>query len=116
MIRRPPRSTLFPYTTLFRSVSSENGFESLSQFFRQIAHLGYEENELAPAQPAGDFGNDPIVLRCVFEWHAGTQKKRRPGVDAQPAQVGIDGFTSPRPIETPQMRQGNQPLCVILLR
>src|SRR2546422_2148214 len=24
MIRRPPRSTLFPYTTLFRSRSSEN--------------------------------------------------------------------------------------------
>src|SRR5436309_6066433 len=24
MIRRPPRSTLFPYTTLFRSVISEN--------------------------------------------------------------------------------------------
>src|SRR3712207_7238500 len=25
MIRRPPRSTLFPYTTLFRSVVVENG-------------------------------------------------------------------------------------------
>src|SRR2546430_10651795 len=25
MIRRPPRSTLFPYTTLFRSVSSKPG-------------------------------------------------------------------------------------------
>src|SRR3712207_9025584 len=25
MIRRPPRSTLFPYTTLFRSVSSVGG-------------------------------------------------------------------------------------------
>src|SRR5256885_5502353 len=25
MIRRPPRSTLFPYTTLFRSVSVEGG-------------------------------------------------------------------------------------------
>src|SRR2546421_1180692 len=25
MIRRPPRSTLFPYTTLFRSVSQEPG-------------------------------------------------------------------------------------------
>src|SRR2546422_8647877 len=24
MIRRPPRSTLFPYTTLFRSANSEN--------------------------------------------------------------------------------------------
>src|SRR3712207_8019432 len=31
MIRRPPRSTLFPYTTLFRSVSGqkqEGGFSS----------------------------------------------------------------------------------------
>src|SRR5258707_10743878 len=26
MIRRPPRSTLFPYTTLFRSVVMGNGF------------------------------------------------------------------------------------------
>src|SRR2546422_2096333 len=26
MIRRPPRSTLFPYTTLFRSVSVIQGF------------------------------------------------------------------------------------------
>src|SRR3712207_8787512 len=26
MIRRPPRSTLFPYTTLFRSKSSRTGF------------------------------------------------------------------------------------------
>src|SRR3712207_7744305 len=29
MIRRPPRSTLFPYTTLFRSVSS--GFQGIDQ-------------------------------------------------------------------------------------
>src|SRR5258708_14689167 len=28
MIRRPPRSTLFPYTTLFRSVSSGNSLSS----------------------------------------------------------------------------------------
>src|SRR5258708_25505388 len=26
MIRRPPRSTLFPYTTLFRSASRQTGF------------------------------------------------------------------------------------------
>src|SRR5260221_7943759 len=26
MIRRPPRSTLFPYTTLFRSPDEETGF------------------------------------------------------------------------------------------
>src|SRR5438445_11379774 len=29
MIRRPPRSTLFPYTTLFRS-SSEDGLDEIS--------------------------------------------------------------------------------------
>src|SRR3712207_8332097 len=26
MIRRPPRSTLFPYTTLFRSISTTQGY------------------------------------------------------------------------------------------
>src|SRR2546426_7637767 len=30
MIRRPPRSTLFPYTTLFRSLS----FSTLASFFK----------------------------------------------------------------------------------
>src|SRR2546430_10485233 len=29
MIRRPPRSTLFPYTTLFRSVAHESLFQML---------------------------------------------------------------------------------------
>src|SRR3982750_5017070 len=28
MIRRPPRSTLFPYTTLFRSLLAQSGIES----------------------------------------------------------------------------------------
>src|SRR3712207_8710963 len=30
MIRRPPRSTLFPYTTLFRSLPSDLGIHKLS--------------------------------------------------------------------------------------
>src|SRR3712207_7075679 len=30
MIRRPPRSTLFPYTTLFRSVEGEPGLEAVA--------------------------------------------------------------------------------------
>src|SRR5438477_3973671 len=37
MIRRPPRSTLFPYTTLFRSVT---GAEPLDQRFRERALAG----------------------------------------------------------------------------
>src|SRR5205809_2769912 len=35
MIRRPPRSTLFPYTTLFRSVNGHGGNESLLPLFAQ---------------------------------------------------------------------------------
>src|SRR5258705_931262 len=31
MIRRPPRSTLFPYTTLFRSRSSRVGFRTVGR-------------------------------------------------------------------------------------
>src|SRR5438046_6306898 len=33
MIRRPPRSTLFPYTTLFRSVQFNNGAVCLGAHF-----------------------------------------------------------------------------------
>src|SRR3712207_7137149 len=31
MIRRPPRSTLFPYTTLFRSYANREGYEVLEE-------------------------------------------------------------------------------------
>src|SRR3712207_7387838 len=51
MIRRPPRSTLFPYTTLFRSLaalltcillalSALNSFGTLYQLIAQVAGLG----------------------------------------------------------------------------
>src|SRR2546426_6743883 len=42
MIRRPPRSTLFPYTTLFRSVlmQSEEAREALKLRLRQVVADG----------------------------------------------------------------------------
>src|SRR2546427_8161870 len=45
MIRRPPRSTLFPYTTLFRSI-----LERLAQPFTAVDHAQHPSVE---AQPAG---------------------------------------------------------------
>src|SRR5438477_9790093 len=36
MIRRPPRSTLFPYTTLFRSWSHPKSLLSLGRFPRSV--------------------------------------------------------------------------------
>src|SRR2546422_6778931 len=40
MIRRPPRSTLFPYTTLFRSVSTTGDVDGphFSQKTREMGH------------------------------------------------------------------------------
>src|SRR5947208_11621501 len=42
MIRRPPRSTLFPYTTLFRSQagSREIDIDRLGDFVRQVGESG----------------------------------------------------------------------------
>src|SRR5256884_7946863 len=42
MIRRPPRSTLFPYTTLFRSVPLEERRVAAALFLREDVHPGGE--------------------------------------------------------------------------
>src|SRR2546430_13501100 len=54
MIRRPPRSTLFPYTTLFRSLAAQNIECAL-----QIAFHGVDGH----FQDFGDF----VVLQFLLE-------------------------------------------------
>src|SRR2546422_8085835 len=52
MIRRPPRSTLFPYTTLFRSLPRE-----------PLAQLPqYRHRALGPLRAAAPFGGEVQVL------------------------------------------------------
>src|SRR5256886_8596313 len=58
MIRRPPRSTLFPYTTLFRS---------------HVDHAGPpEEPEVVHVEPGGDDPDrrirEPVPLLLVHEF------------------------------------------------
>src|SRR2546430_3051819 len=38
MIRRPPRSTLFPYTTLFRSIFAFQNISMQGAVFQMLAH------------------------------------------------------------------------------
>src|SRR2546427_12527710 len=54
MIRRPPRSTLFPYTTLFRSVSTLHGGPQLlfALFFGVAFHFLSQD---ARAKPGIEF-------------------------------------------------------------
>src|SRR2546430_17045003 len=57
MIRRPPRSTLFPYTTLFRSL--------LLGVARRVAdaHLEHEPIELGLGERIGSFLLDGVLGR-----------------------------------------------------
>src|SRR3712207_8318582 len=57
MIRRPPRSTLFPYTTLFRSAVSD-----------RIAGVRSYEHKLAAARLVKELGW-PLTLNVVLHRH-----------------------------------------------
>src|SRR3712207_497973 len=59
MIRRPPRSTLFPYTTLFRS-------DDAPAALRERAHVGGEEHpeRLAAGRVAPDLDEQLVGLRA----------------------------------------------------
>src|SRR2546426_1271115 len=61
MIRRPPRSTLFPYTTLFRSLflAAKLHRERAAQFLILLAQLGFfsfERNVFRTEQVHVQFG------------------------------------------------------------
>src|SRR2546430_14882137 len=54
MIRRPPRSTLFPYTTLFRSVQADSAATT-----NYLASSAQQTVTIAKAQPTVTFGAAP---------------------------------------------------------
>src|SRR2546426_6707490 len=56
MIRRPPRSTLFPYTTLFRSVAEVVDVVGVAAPFPQLDQVADDRDEVL-------FREDRVVLR-----------------------------------------------------
>src|SRR3989441_4837519 len=57
MIRRPPRSTLFPYTTLFRSVDFILKDLQLNEYLRESARLAeLVQEKVVVVHPGGDRG------------------------------------------------------------
>src|SRR2546427_7946024 len=54
MIRRPPRSTLFPYTTLFRSRSrGGGGAPARHRARRNLGGDGLDQHSFGPIRPGG---------------------------------------------------------------
>src|SRR5256885_8197032 len=77
MIRRPPRSTLFPYTTLFRSIHS------------QIGEVGAALAELPPAiDPRLHVGDVPPV-------HQRDERRLREAVDRWRSEEHTSELQSP---------------------
>src|SRR3712207_7118663 len=60
MIRRPPRSTLFPYTTLFRSLIADAELGAL----REHLHAALHDHVAIPDRPR-QLGKHQQVLRAV---------------------------------------------------
>src|SRR5260370_38073873 len=66
MIRRPPRSTLFPYTTLFRSLLSNGGFLCRSQAMGRLygvylhAQSGSSGLQQRPSFSPGNRGGESL--------------------------------------------------------
>src|SRR5260370_32631016 len=71
MIRRPPRSTLFPYTTLFRShgVLDHGDFVSADRQRRGIGQRGLDAEAARDLDDLGaaSLGSFPLVFRIVAE-------------------------------------------------
>src|SRR5256885_17241144 len=99
MIRRPPRSTLFPYTTLFRSVLTYD------VDFEEITRARAEAPLLADLEV-----NLPHLIKSLGsgERGAGSRKRKRSVVQFDPATNG----TAPRsPLPAPKIHEIGRASC-----
>src|SRR2546425_5589386 len=83
MIRRPPRSTLFPYTTLFRSISSavgtSSGHRTSDQANKYMA--AYSAKESRSEEHTSELQSLAyLVCRLLLE----KKKRVKLGIDAEP--------------------------------
>src|SRR2546426_4662416 len=91
MIRRPPRSTLFPYTTLFRSTFGRYGFNkshavAYSVLSYRTAWLkAHYAPEFLSALLSSEIGNTDNVVRYINE-------ARELGLEVLPPDVNESGF------------------------
>src|SRR2546430_7194615 len=76
MIRRPPRSTLFPYTTLFRS-----GVDSLSPARWQSVHGGFntsrineDPHRVLPLDVARELEREGVIGRLHPEFYSRSEE------------------------------------------
>src|SRR3712207_7796442 len=76
MIRRPPRSTLFPYTTLFRSLLTHDAVSLVAVVDVPSEGLGEEVKAFVIKQPGAEVTEDELVAWCKEEMAADRKSTR----------------------------------------
>src|SRR5256886_11722798 len=79
MIRRPPRSTLFPYTTLFRSHGLVATFMPKPIYGRNGSGMHTHQSLFAKGKNAFFHAQGPIQLSEVGRWYIGGLLRHAPG-------------------------------------
>src|SRR5438034_7162150 len=101
MIRRPPRSTLFPYTTLFRSLRSRRSLprpsSSPSRCFFCVRDSAEERSEERTSELQS---HSDLVCRLLLEKKKKTKTKRETKITTHISTRGKECSS-----------QGQQPLC-----
>src|SRR5688572_31318415 len=79
MIRRPPTSTLFPYTTLFRSPVQDVSLQGAAADHRGEQALGSEmlQRPLDPDLPLGGVHGFDLLFHCPDAFSQGDRKSTR---------------------------------------
>src|SRR3712207_6572044 len=86
MIRRPPRSTLFPYTTLFRSLDPHRHPAAVDGHHQTRDGVGVDRPGAGARPGAAPAGPDPdVVLVGPGVVPAGTQGRAPAGVSSIPS-------------------------------
>src|SRR3712207_8489917 len=78
MIRRPPRSTLFPYTTLFRSVN--------------LATISFELRDSLGQLTPGALSYDPATATATFTPAAALQDRKSTRLNSSHANISYAVF------------------------
>src|SRR2546425_5055175 len=84
MIRRPPRSTLFPYTTLFRSHPGGDGDGCLSVAVPQLVPLGRD-----PVEPRSEEHTSELQSLAYLVCRLLLEKKKKTRILANPLKKAI---------------------------
>src|SRR2546425_11029251 len=105
MIRRPPRSTLFPYTTLFRSQRELCAVAALTALHRPNevrAHIHAALNVGATRQEVAEvifqmvtYGGMPVGVDAVEGYGQGLAQRGEPVPAEEPARGGRRPWTAP---------------------